>query len=72
MKPSPIRAVRGFALFPYATTKSWGHMMLFRDSQLAADFALVDPFYREVVEVEIRPLKRKGKKWTFQKPLSNT
>ena len=32
-------------LFPYATTRSWGHAMIFKDKKSAEAYAKEDAFY---------------------------
>ena len=62
MKSNKKSGQIGYAVTPFATTRNWGHMMVFRDAELAQKFADADPLYREIVEMKLIPLpKRKNK-----------
>ena len=56
-----VKHATGWAIYPYATTKGWGYMMVFRDKELAQKFADADPYYRELIELELRPISKKRK-----------
>lgn len=61
MKHKKVKSATCWAVVPFATTREWGHMIVFRDRNLAQHFADSDPFYREVVQYDLIPVKNRGK-----------
>lgn len=51
------QAFTAWILYPYATTRSWGHAMLFRSKEAAESYAEDDAFYVVPKQVEITLLE---------------
>lgn len=66
MKPRSVRdsddLIKGWVLVPYATTREYGRLEIYRDKEVALMIAEIDPYFRTIMEVQIIPIKPKKRR----------